>query len=87
VPCLSISDMDRAGSMIANPHKQQIPPLRSSRDYEFFQSFTFTNQVQLAAQVDESYFGDWLAEEVGAETLEFFDGVGGVEETVLRFDF
>ena len=33
----------------------------------------------LAAQVDQVYFSDWLAEEVGAEALEFFDGVGGVE--------
>jgi len=33
----------------------------------------------LAPKVDEVYFGDRLAEKVGAEALEFFDGVGGVE--------
>ena len=33
----------------------------------------------LAAEVDQVDFGEGVAEEVGAEALEFFDGVGGVE--------
>jgi hypothetical protein len=40
----------------------------------------FQRLIPLAAEVDEFDFRDWLAEEVGAEALEFFDGVGGVEE-------
>jgi hypothetical protein len=40
----------------------------------------FRDWIHLAAEVDESDLGDWLAEEVGAEALEFVDGVGGVEE-------
>jgi hypothetical protein len=32
-----------------------------------------------AAEIDEVYFFYGLAEEVGAQALEFFDGVGGVE--------
>jgi hypothetical protein len=33
----------------------------------------------LFPKIDVADFGDWLAEEGGAEALEFFDGVGGVE--------
>ena len=40
-----------------------------------------------AAEVDEVDSGYGLAEEVGAEALEFFDGVGGVEGTALGFGF
>src|SRR6266496_4855230 len=35
--------------------------------------------LRLAAEVNEVDFVEGLAEEVGAEALEFFDGVGGVE--------
>ena len=41
----------------------------------------------LSAKVDKIDLGNGLAEEVGAEALEFFDGVGGVEGTCLSFVF
>jgi hypothetical protein len=71
--------------MIANPADSPFDfaqgrlstPLRSGRGDEFIDYFR--GRAHLSAQVDESDFGDGLAEEVGAKTLEFFYGVGGVE--------
>src|SRR5271156_5804257 len=41
----------------------------------------FTHSVLLFVEVKMANRGDGLAEEGGAEALEFFDGVGGVEGT------
>lgn len=41
----------------------------------------------LAAEVDVADSGHGLAEEGRAEALEFFDGIGGVEEAGLSFEF
>jgi hypothetical protein len=81
VSCFKISNIIETCGMIANPHKQQIPPLRCA---PVGMTNLFRDCIHLSAQIDESDFGDWLAEETGTETLEFFDGVGGVEEAGER---
>jgi hypothetical protein len=50
-----------------------------------YEGYGLADCGSLSAKVDEMDPGDGLAEEVGAETLEFFDGVGCVEGTVWCF--